>query len=184
MRRMLSALALVALIYFCLGRLGVSFAIAPGYASPIFPAAGFAVAALLWSGGRASPGIFLGSFLLNLTTADFSSGIGLTPLLVATGIATGATLQAIFARLLLQRFAGNSWKTLQAEPEILLCLALAGPLPCVISASTGISVLYAAGIVAPNDVPYALLNWWLGDVLGVWVLLPLSLVLLHWRDPL
>ena len=184
MRRMLSALALVALIYFCLGRLGVSFAIAPGYASPIFPAAGFAVAALLWSGGRAWPGIFLGSFLLNLTTADFSSGIGLTPLLVATGIATGATLQAIFARLLLQHFAGNSWKTLQAEPEILLCLALAGPLPCVISASTGISVLYAAGIVAPNDVPYALLNWWLGDVLGVWVLLPLSLALLHWRDPL
>jgi integral membrane sensor domain MASE1 len=45
-------------------------------------------------------------------------------------------------------------------------------------------VLYAAGIVAPNDVAYALLNWWLGDVLGVWILLPLSLGLLYWRATL
>ena len=183
-RSEIAAWALVALVYFCLGRLGVSFAIAPGYASPIFPAAGFAVAALLWSGGRAWSGIFLGSLVLNLTTADSSGGIGLTTALVAVGIATGATLQALVARWLTLRFASKSWKTLQAEPEILLCLALAGPLPCAISAGTGISALYAAGIVAPNDVTYALLNWWLGDVLGVWILLPLSLGLLYWRDAL
>ena len=184
LRRVFAALALVALVYFSLGYLGISFAIAPGYASPIFPAAGFAVAVLLWSRGRAWPGVFLGSLALNLTTADFSSGVSLTPALVAAGIATGSTLQALAARWLLVRFANGGWKKLQAEREILLCLALAGPLPCVIAASTGISVLYLAGIVAPNEVSYAFLNWWLGDVLGVWVLLPLSLALLYWRDPL
>ena len=37
-------LAVAALGYFVLGMIGTSFAIAPGYASPVFPAAGFAVA--------------------------------------------------------------------------------------------------------------------------------------------
>ena len=40
-------LAVAALGYFVLGMIGTSFAIAPGYASPVFPAAGFAVACLL-----------------------------------------------------------------------------------------------------------------------------------------
>jgi signal transduction histidine kinase/integral membrane sensor domain MASE1 len=184
LRHWLAMLALVALAYGLLGRLGISFAIEPGYASPIFPAAGFAVAALLWSSGRAWPGIFLGSFALNLATAKAYGGVELTGMLVAAGIATGATLQALMARWLLLRLAGASWKKLQTEREILFCLVLAGPLPCVISASTGISVLYAAGIVAQQDVAYVLLNWWLGDVLGVWILLPLSLALLYWRDAL
>ena len=184
LRYWLAMLALVALVYGFLGRLGISFAIEPGYASPIFPAAGFAVAAMLWSSGRAWPGIFLGSFALNLASAKAPGGVDLTVLLVAAGIATGATLQALTARWLLLRLARASWKKLQTEREILFCLMLAGPLPCVISASTGISVLYAAGIVAQNDVAYALLNWWLGDVLGVWILLPLSLALLYWRDAL
>jgi integral membrane sensor domain MASE1 len=73
MRRVLMAWAWVALVYFCLGRLGTSFAIEPGYASPIFPAAGFAVAVLLWSGGRAWPGIFLGSFVVNYSELKHSS---------------------------------------------------------------------------------------------------------------
>ena len=47
LRPRLAMLALVALVYGVLGRLGISFAIEPGYASPIFPAAGFAVAAML-----------------------------------------------------------------------------------------------------------------------------------------
>ena len=184
LRPRLAMLALVALVYGVLGRLGISFAIEPGYASPIFPAAGFAVAAMLWSRGRAWPGIYLGSFALNLSTAQASGGISLVVVLVAAGIATGAALQALMARWLLLRLASTSWKKLQTEREILLCLLLAGPLPCVISASTGISVLYAAGIVAQHEVAYALLNWWLGDVLGVWILLPLSLALLYWRDTL
>ncbi len=183
-RRLLTILALVALVYGCLGRLGTSFAIAPGFASPIFPAAGFAVAALLWSRGRAWPGIFLGSFVLNLSAVESSGGISLAMVLVAAGIATGSTMQALVARWLLLRFAKGSWMKLQTEREILFCLILAGPLPCVISAATGISVLYGAGFVAPQDAPYALLNWWLGDVLGVWILLPLSLALLHWRNAL
>jgi len=41
-------------------------AIPPGYASPIFPAAGFAVAIMLCYGYRAWPSIMFGSFVLNL----------------------------------------------------------------------------------------------------------------------
>ncbi len=183
-RRNAVTLLLVALVYGGLGRLGISFAIAPGYASPIFPAAGFAVAALLWSRCPAWPAIWLGSFALNLSTAAWDSSFGLSSVLVAAGIASGATLQGLVARWLLLRYSAGSWKTLQNEREIVLCLALAGPLASVISAACGVSVLHAAGIVAPGDARYALLNWWLGDVLGVWIMLPLSLALLYWREPL
>ena len=41
---------IAAAVYLVLGAVGISFAIAPSYASPIFPAAGFAVAYLLWAG--------------------------------------------------------------------------------------------------------------------------------------
>ena len=188
-RHVLKALLTVALVYYGLGRLGISFAIAPGYASPIFPAAGFAVAAMLWSSGRAWPGIFLGSFALNITTTGSQVGWGLTTTLVASGIAAGSTLQALLARWLLLRFANSSWKKLQGEREIIICLVLAGPMACATSASIGISVLHSADIVASTDVGYALLNWWLGDVLGVWILLPLSLAFFYrrealWRDRL
>lgn len=182
--RIAVTLAWVALVYGVLGRLGISFAIAPGYASPIFPAAGFAVAALLWSRSRVWPAIWLGSLALNLSTAAWDSSFAWPAVLVAAGIASGATLQALVARWLLLRFSGGSWTTLQNEREIVQCLALAGPLACLISAASGVSALYAAGIVAPGDVRYALLNWWLGDVLGVWIMLPLSLALLYWRQPL
>ena len=43
--RLILLLGGTAFVYLLLGALGLSFAIAPGYASPIFPAAGFAVAA-------------------------------------------------------------------------------------------------------------------------------------------
>ena len=63
---------LVAIGYLALGGLGLLFAIAPGYASPIFPAAGWALAAALCFGRSALPGVLLGSAGLNLTLAFFN----------------------------------------------------------------------------------------------------------------
>ena len=184
-----AALASTFLTYLLLGAAGISFAIAPGYASPIFPACGFAVAALLWHGRRVLPAIWLGSSVLNLSMAILQGHPDLRSFIVAGGIASGATVQAMVAWWLLQRFAKGSWKLLETERDIVLCLSLAGPLACVISASVGILVLCSAGLMTLVDAPYALFNWWLGDVLGVWTLLPLSLAVYYrhqsvWRTRL
>lgn len=174
----LAAIALAAPIYAALGLLGLSFAIAPGYASPIFPASGFAVAILLRSNRRAWPGIWLGSFALNAIVAWREHAIAVPGLAAAAGIACGAVLQALAARRLILRAAQEGWQTLEMERDIVRCLTLAGPVACLISASVGVGVLYLAGLMPGAECLYAWWNWWSGDTLGVLVLLPLSQTLL------
>jgi signal transduction histidine kinase/integral membrane sensor domain MASE1 len=166
---------LAALAYFLLGLGGLALAIPPGYASPIFPAAGFAVALMLWSDRRAWPGIAIGSLLLNLHTGDLSEAMRFTTVLAALGIAAGATLQAYAAAWLVNRVAGQDWQTMERDGGIARILALAGPLACLISASAGTGTLVLGGIVPPADAMFTWWSWWIGDTLGVLVALPLSL---------
>src|SRR5262245_22950002 len=66
------------LAYYITGRLALSLAIPPGYATAVWPPAGLSLAGLLHFGNAAWPGIFLGSFLVNtgagsdLGTQDYS----------------------------------------------------------------------------------------------------------------
>lgn len=171
--RLILLLVATAFAYFLLGALGLIFAIAPGYASPIFPAAGFAVAMLLWAGNRAWPGIWLGSFLLNLGVAWLRGDFGWAPALVAAGIASGAAMQALAARILVSRSVGDGWQSMELDGDIVRTLLLAGPAACVLSASAGVTTLYLAGI--GGEFLYSWWNWWSGDTLGVLVILPLAL---------
>lgn len=171
--------ALVALAYLALGALGLGFAIAPGYASPIFPAAGFAVAILLWSDRRVWPGIWIGSFALNLGVAWLHGELGWHDGLIAAGIASGSTLQAVLSWWLAIRCCGTRWRTLEGDRDIVGVLTLAGPAACVISATTGVTTLYGAGVIPAAEYLHAWINWWSGDTLGVLVMLPISLCLLY-----
>ena len=128
-------LVIVAALYITLGALGLGFAIAPGYASPIFPAAGFAVAILLWSDRRAWPGVWAGSFALNLGVAWLNNELGWHSGLIAAGIACGATAQALAAWWLVVRSVKQGWQTLETVSDIIRCLMLAGPIASAISAS-------------------------------------------------
>ena len=166
---------LTALVYLVLGLAGLALAIPPGYASPIFPAAGFAVAIMLWSDRRAWPGIALGSLLLNLFSGDHAEAARITTVLSALGIAAGATLQAYVATRLVERVAGRSWQTMESERDIVRIFIAAGPVAGVIGASIGIGTLYLNGVTPASDVLFSLWNWWAGDTLGVLVALPLCL---------
>ena len=171
-----------AAIYYLLGVLGLSFGVPPGYASPIFPSAGFAVAILLYSNRLAWPGIWLGSAILNLWVAWNQGGITTTNALAAAAIATGSTLQAVAACCLLQRFVAG-WRRLETTHEVVSCLVLAGPVASLVSASVGVSALCAQGIIPLSAALHAWLNWWSGDTLGVIVVLPLSLAVLYRNEP-
>mgnify|MGYP000937249785 FL=1 len=57
---------LVAVGYLALGKLGLLLAIPPGYATALFPPAGLALHQVLTRGPRVLPGIWLGSFAMNL----------------------------------------------------------------------------------------------------------------------
>src|SRR5438094_2840012 len=65
----LPVIGLLTLVYFVAGKLGLILASLHASASPVWPAAGIALAALLVLGYRAWPAIFVGAFLVNVTTA-------------------------------------------------------------------------------------------------------------------
>ena len=176
-------LAVVAMAYYVFGAMGLSLAIPPGYASPIFPAAGLAVALMLWSGNRAWPGIWAGSFVLNLSVSWLNADLNLLSTGVAFGIASGATLQARLASYLVTWQIGKSWQELELESDIVRSLLLAGVIGCIVSASIGVSVLYFAGIITATAYVNSWWSWWVGDTLGVLIAMPLTLSILYRKHP-
>src|ERR1700730_7452630 len=91
----LSQTALICLVYFVAGRLGLAVPYASGNVSPVWPASGVALSALLLLGYRVWPGIALGALLVNL----FSP----IPHIAAAGLAVGNTLAAVTGAFLLRR---------------------------------------------------------------------------------
>jgi integral membrane sensor domain MASE1 len=88
-----------AIIYVIAGKIGLNLASLHASASPVWPPAGIALAAILLLGYRAWPAIFVGAFLVNLTTAgDIATSVA---------IASGNTLEAVAGALLVNRFAGG-----------------------------------------------------------------------------
>jgi diguanylate cyclase (GGDEF)-like protein len=176
--RHLRQMAALAVGYFGAGILGLLLAVPPGYASPVWPASGLALAGMLSWGTRAWPGIWLGSFFVNVWAAytatqampDFA---GFT---VAASIGIGSTLQAVLSARLLQRWIGAG--RLFASGPTTLGFAATVALCCVVAATWGVTTLLLAGAMDSGSYPESWFTWWLGDVIGVLVLTP---ALLNWR---
>src|SRR3989442_8855080 len=96
----LSAIAALTALYFVAGKLGLHLAFLHRSASPVWPPAGIALAALLVLGYRMWPAIFIGAFLVNATTAG--------NVLTSLGIATGNTLEAVCGAWLVNHFANGT----------------------------------------------------------------------------
>src|SRR5437899_11185603 len=96
----LPAIVVLTLIYFIAGKLGLKLAFLHASASPVWPSAGIALAALLLLGYRVWPAIFVGAFLVNATTAG--------NIATSLGIAAGNTLEAVCGAWLVNRFAGGT----------------------------------------------------------------------------
>lgn len=105
MMRQSARILLLALAYYLAGRFGLLLTLAPGYAAPIWPAAGIALAAVLLFGNRVAPGIWLGSFLADVAISFDASNTAVLvkSLLFPAGIGAGATLEAIAGAMLIRR---------------------------------------------------------------------------------
>ena len=176
--RSFTRVLMVALAYAGLGVLGLTLAIPPNYASPVFPAAGLAVALVLLFGNRVLPGIAVGSLIINIIVAWRNGHPDMASVIVAIFVALGAILQAMVARILVIRWLGDRRHSLETEKDVGLFLFLAGPLSCLISATIATATLYTAGIISTAELMFSWWNWWTGDTLGVLVFAPLTLIFL------
>jgi PAS domain S-box-containing protein len=159
--------AALALVYFAAGRVGLLFAMVHPNATPVWPASGVALAAVLIFGNRVWPGIALGAFLVNLSI----SGGFLVPL----GIAIGNTLEGVVGAYLVERFNGAR-RTFDHPADVWRFFALAGLIATTIAATLGVLWLYLAGSAAPAQAGTIWVTWWLGDAVGIMIVTPLILL--------
>ncbi len=170
----------LALVYLISGKLGSLLSISPGFAIPVWPASGVALIGVLHGGKRMWPGVFLGSFLFNLQLSlDPQNVSTVIPALgIASAIATGASLQALFAATLIRKFVGYP-TLLYREKDLMLFLFMGGPIGCLISPSTGVFTLHTAGLIPSDNLLFSWWTWWIGDCIGVLIFAPLILIWLQ-----
>src|SRR5260370_37047148 len=96
----LPGIDLLTLVYFIAGKFGLILASLQASASPVWPPAGIALAALLVLGYRAWPAIFVGAFLVNVTTAGNVA--------TSLAVASGNTLEAVCGAWLVNRLAAGT----------------------------------------------------------------------------
>ncbi len=164
----------VAGVYVIAGRLGLTLAFVNASATAVWAPTGIAVAAILVLGRWVWPGIALGAFLVNVTTA------GSFP--VSLAIAAGNTLEALAAAWLVNRWAGGV-RAFDRALDVCRFAMLAGLLAPTISATIGVTALLAAGLTTVAGYQQVWLTWWLGDAAGAIVVTPALLLAWTSRDP-
>ncbi len=164
----------IALLYYGAASLGLPLAWGNTNASPVWPSAGTAFAAVLWLGSRVWPGVAVGAFLANVETflRNQAADPG-TILATSAVISVGNTLEAVGGAYLLRRIAGSNG-LFDRAPDVFKFVA-AALVACVVSASIGATTVSVAGLASPARYPTVWFTWWLGDVVGVLVVTPLLL---------
>lgn len=176
---MIKPFVIGAVLYYVAGMFGLTLAIPPGFASAVWPAAGFALAwVLLMSPYPAAIGIALGSLMVNLWVAtngyaELSSGAIQT----ASLIAVGALLQSLFSRWLFVRFVGAVQTGFESPSSILRLLLLVAPFGCLVGASVGVTALSLNQLIETQNILFSWFTWWVGDTIGVILFCPLLLTL-------
>jgi PAS domain S-box-containing protein len=151
--------------YVASAKAGLAFAIPPGNATVVWPAAGLAVAALLLLGCRAWPAVWIASAITNLTT-NLSTAAALTT-------AVGNALEAVLACYLIRRFLNLETPFAKVRDTFLFAAISAGS--CAVAASVGAASLWGAGLVTWPQVGPNWWTWWLGDLASLMILVPLGL---------
>ena len=164
--------------YFGFAQLGLLFAIPPGFASAIWPAAGIALGLYLMLGRWVVPGIFLGSLFANLQVSFSSASFDGQLLIIPSLIALASCLQLYVAKSLLLKFLTPPI-ALHSGHFIFRFFTIIGPMACLTASS-----IAAIGISLINqfDLSQGLFlwfTWWIGDILGVLFFTPIVLLLFN-----
>ena len=159
-------LAFVFALYFGAGKLGLAVPFTSSNVSPIWPAAGVAVAAVLIWGIQIAPAIAFAAFLVNFLTP--------VPTFASIAIGLGNASSAVIAGYFLKHFADFE-TSLPRLKDVLRLVVVAAVLATAVAASVGVTALTLVDAKAWTGYGSAWRIWWLGDAMGVLVVAPLLL---------
>ncbi len=153
----------LALGYFILAKIGLDFASITKSASPIWPASGWALGAVVIFGIEVLPAIFVGAFAANLLTNS--------PLLSTFMISIGNTLEALIGCYLIHHFSRYGRRiSFQSKSIELLIGSLVATAVGAIVGTLSLVITGAIPLNLSNDV---WLTWWVGDLAGALIIAPL-----------
>ena len=155
---------LVALAYYLTAQLGLLVPYKESIATLIWLPTGIAVAAIMRCGNICLPAIYFAIVLV-----EYQSGV---PLLTSFAIGVTNTAAPYLTAYLLKRFQFNHSLLKQRDIGLMMGAALAGML---ISSTGGSMALYLSEVITADSVLRVWLVWWLGDTVGVLLVLPLLL---------
>ncbi|HAA27225.1 MAG TPA: histidine kinase, partial [Cyanobacteria bacterium UBA8553] len=158
-----------AVAYFSTAKLAFSTLDLGVEASPLWPPAGIALAALLLEGERVWLGALLGALL-------FARSLGVSWTL-AWCVAISSTLEAVVGAVLLRRMRFNT--SLKRLKDVLLLVVLGTWVSPLVGATFSTFVGYLYGSVNPLHWEENWWTLWLGDGMGVLVVTPLILIWRH-----
>lgn len=163
------------LIYIPIAKLGMWLAVEPGNVTPLYPAAGIAFLAYLRYGPRILAGIFIGGTLGNLLSMQVETSI-LACVLAAILIGIGEALASYVAGRLASLIGPPERFLLSARNSVLFC--------CIcffwlVSPTIGVTALCLTELVPWHNYAFLWLTWWLGDALGIMLVVPVAILFLH-----
>lgn len=162
----ISEFIILVLAYFVTAKVGLAIDPVGGFATLVWPPTGIALAAILISGYRLLPAIFIAALLANFTQG--------APPLVALGIAIGNTLEAFAGAYLLKKI--NFRNSLERVVDVISLILFAAVLSTTLSASIGTLSLLLGKVIPFINFPQTWFAWWIGDMLGNLIFAPLLLV--------
>lgn len=159
----------VSFIYSLLAYVVLKYFSDNGIVSLVWPSSGFALAVLLIKGLRYTPAIYLGALFSNIIAGGSFE--------TAAMIAIGNTLEAIIILWILQ--SKTSFDLHLTKSSDYLYLFSAACLCTLIGAINGSFILWIYNFISSDEFLRSLLNWWMGDSLGILIITPLILI---WRN--
>ncbi|MBN8900413.1 MAG: MASE1 domain-containing protein [Rhodospirillales bacterium] len=162
------------LAYAVAGRVALALAIPPGYAAPLYPAAGIALACVLTFGWRMLLPVALAAFHVNLTLSADRGNLDIWAWVTPAVVGVGAALQALIGAVLIKRFVRQPL-SLSEPRDIARFYALGAVAACLVSSSISAIFLTGRGTVSSGELPFTWWTWWVGDTLGVLIGAPIAL---------
>jgi len=154
----------IAVSYFLVACVALEFATLDVGATIIWPSSGIGVAALIRFGATSALGVFIGAFAASMYLHN--------PYLITWMTAIGNTLEPllVFYMLRVLPFSGKLYN-LKAYSSLIVACAIGA----ISSAGFGAPSLFFAGYISTQEILPVALQWWVGDVVGIILLVPFIL---------
>jgi signal transduction histidine kinase len=168
--RLVPGIAVLAGLYYGSAELGYALSFTGPVAAIVWLPVGVGISFLCLFGTRYWPGLVIGDLLANeYSTIPLGSAIGQT---------CGNVLEVLVAVMLIRQLVPERTSLGTVGGMVRLLIALAAG--TVVSATIGLFSLRLGGVVSTGELPKLWRTWWLGDLSGALLVVPL---VLSWSVP-